>query len=445
MKIKKYETNYKFGKYIKETEKDAFEKSFNEKENNVIILYPELKYQKILGFGGAFTESSAYVFSKFPEEIKNNFLNDYFSESGNNYNFCRSHINSCDFSMSTYSYSEKEDLSDFSIEHDTQYIIPLIKSALNVNKDIKMLATPWSPPKFMKTNHNMNCGGSLKEQYKKLWAEYIIKYIKEYKKQGIEINYLTMQNEPAAKQIWESCLYNQDEEADMVLNNLVPALKRNNLDTKVLVWDHNKERLYIRAKAIFNKDIHNYIAGVGYHYYTGDHFENIKLTKEKYPDKLIIHTEGCTGFSIKRRRRQIPNAEIYAHDIIGDLNAGSNAYIDWNILLDYYGGPNHVLNNCNSPIMANFKGNNYKKNASFYYIGHFSRFIKRNARRIAFSKYTDKLEMTAFQNEDNSIVVVILNKSNNNEVFNLVLNDKYYSDKIDKHTILTFVINEKNK
>lgn len=302
------------------------------------------------------------------------------------------------------------------------------------------MATPWSPPKFMKTNNNMKLGGKLKPEYKELWAKYISKYFKEYKNENINIQYMTIQNEPNAKQLWESCLYSGDEEVDFALNYLIPNLRINNLDTKVLCWDHNKERLYLRAKQIYEKDENNLISGMGYHYYTGDHFDNIKITKENYPDKLLIHTEGCCGFSFKKRKRQIPNAEIYAHDIIGDLNAGANAYIDWNILLDFKGGPNHVLNNCYAPILSNFSNKKYNKNLSFYYIGHFSKFIKRGAKRIEFSKYTQNLEITAFQNQDNSIIIVLLNKSEKAEKFNIVLNEKYYTDTIKKHSIITLVI-----
>ena len=251
---------------------------------------------------------------------------------------------------------------------------------------------------------------------------------------------MTIQNEPNAKMIWESCLYTTEEEAEMALEYIIPTFKKKQIDTKVFIWDHNKEKLLLRASGILDKDKNNWISGIGCHYYSGDHFENVRLLREKYPEKIILHTEGCTGFSIKRRSRQIPNAEIYAHDIIGDLNAGSNGYIDWNILLDFKGGPNHVLNNCNSPIMANIFGNNYKKNATYYYIGHFSKFIERGARRIAYSKYTDKLEVTSFQNPDGKIIVVILNRSNQNEKINLVLNNKIYKDTIYKNSIITYVI-----
>jgi len=251
VKIQKIETNYKEKKLYKQTEENGFEETFDKKENQVIIIYPEFKYQKIIGFGGAFTESSGYVFKKFPDDIKKKFILDYFSPVGNNYSFCRTHINSCDFSLSTYSYSEKENLEYFSIENDKKYIIPLIKEALKVNKNLTLLSSPWSPPQFMKTNNNMNNGGKLKPKYKELWVKYIVKYLKAYEENGIKIDFLTIQNEPFAKQNWESCLYTEDEEAEMALDYLIPNLRTYNLKTRVLVWDHNKERLYIRAKKMY--------------------------------------------------------------------------------------------------------------------------------------------------------------------------------------------------
>lgn len=440
MIFKKYETNYKLGKCLKTSEIDGFKEGIAGKENNIVIVYPEIEYQEIIGFGGALTESSGFVFSKFPEDVKNKFIKDYFSEQAIGYNFCRLPIQSCDFSLSSYCYSDIESLDNFSIKRDTEYIIPLIKAAQKENPTLKFISSPWSPSTFMKTNNNMCHGGKLKENYKKLWAQYICKYIQEYAKEGIKIDYITVQNEPDATQIWESCLYTADEEADFALNYLLEEINKNKLDTKVMIWDHNKERVYLRAKKIFSKDKDNKIAGIAYHYYSGDHFENLELVREKYPEKLLIHTEGCTGISPNRCKRQVPNAEIYAHDIIGDLNAGENAYIDWSILLDYFGGPNHVHNYCNSPVMAYITGKDYKKNASYYYIGHFSKFIKPGAKRIAFSKYTGNLEVVSFKNFDNTLVIVVLNKTDKSEKINLVLNGKCHPDIIQKHSIVTYVI-----
>ena len=440
MIFKKYETNYKLDKCLKLSEIDGFKESMEGKENNIVIVYPEIEYQEITGFGGAITESSGYVFSKFPEDVKNKFIKDYFSEQGIGYNFCRLPIQSCDFSISSYCYSDTASLDNFSITRDKEYIIPLIKAAQKENPTLKFLASPWSPSTFMKTNNSMCHGGKLKDEYKKLWAQYICKYIMEYAKEGIKIDYITVQNEPDATQIWESCLYNAKEEADFAFNYLLEELNENKLDTKVMIWDHNKEKVYLRSKEIFSKDVDNKIAGIAYHYYSGDHFENLGLVREKYPEKLLIHTEGCTGISINRSKRQIQNAEIYAHDIIGDLNAGGNAYIDWNILLDYFGGPNHVHNYCNSPVMSYITGKNYKKNASFYYIGHFSKFIKPGAKRIAFSKYTSNIEVTAFKNFDNKLVIVLLNRTDKSEKINIVLNGKCHSEIIQKHSIVTYVI-----
>ena len=437
MKIKKIETNYKKNILLKEQELDVRTYDYDKQENNLIFIYPDKEKQEILGFGGAVTESSGYVFSKFSDKVQDMFINEYFSEDGLKYNFIRMSIGSCDFSLKTRAYSEQEDLSDFTIEEDKKYILPLLNKINEKGNNINYLASPWSPPSFMKSNGKMSSEGKLKEEYYDLWAEYIKRFIEEYKKEKINIKYLTIQNEPEAKQIWESCLYNSDEEADFAINYLIPKIDK---DIKVLCWDHNKDRLYSRAQEIFEKDRNNKIAGIGYHYYSGDHFNNVKLTREKYPNKLMIHTEGCTGIAFNRRARQVPNAEIYAHDIIGDLNNGTNAYIDWNILLDFKGGPNHVLNYCNSPIMANIFRNKYKKNACYYYIGHFSKYIEKGAKVIENSIFTDRLEVLSVKNPDGKIVVIVMNKSNKKDYFELVKDGKAICNKIAPHSIITFII-----
>lgn len=440
MNILKFETNYKRKMFLNKT-KSSF-KSYSEKiESKVINIYPEIKYQSFIGFGGAFTESSGYSLSLLSQEKQEDIINDYFLENNANYSFCRIPIGSSDFSLKSYSYSQKQDLSDFSIEQDKKYVIPMIKKAQKLNPNIKFLASPWSPPKFMKSNKMLILGGKLLNNYKQVWAEYLSKFILEYQKENICINYMTVQNEPNATQTWESCLYSPEEEKDFAVNYLYPTFLKYNIKTKILVWDHNKEKLYTRAKKeLDSNEALNAISGFAFHLYTGDHFENIKLVQEAFPGKILIHTEGCTGYSKFNPNDEVHNAEIYSHDILGDLNSGVNGYIDWNLVLNYKGGPNHKLNYCNSPIMINKEKTDYIKNLSFYYITHFSKFIKPNAKKIAFSTYSTDIELTAFENIDGSIAIVLLNKNNFNKEYNIVLNDKIIHDNLDSHAIVTYLI-----
>lgn len=439
MKVKKIETN--FNRNLFWNESYVKSSSYSEKiENQVLNIYPSITYQEIIGFGGAFTESAGYAYSKLDGEKQKSLINDYFSQSGLNYTMGRLPIGSCDFSLSSYSYSKKPDLSDFSIERDKEYILPFLKSVLS-KKSLKLLASPWSAPKFMKTNKMLILGGKVANKYKQTWADYIVKYIKAYNNLGINIDYITVQNEPNAVQIWESCLYSPEEEANFATNYLYYSFMKNNINTQILIWDHNKEKLFQRAIAeLTTKEANQAIAGIAFHWYTGDHFENIKLVHDAYPEKLLFHTEGCTGYSKFNKDEEIQNGEIYAHDIIGDLNSGINAFLDWNLMLDYKGGPNHKKNYCNSPIMLTEDNSNYIKNLTYYYIGHFSKYIRPGAKRIAFSRYTDKIELTAFKNTDNSIAIVLLNRNNTNYEYNLCINDMVIHDNLDSHAIVTLII-----
>lgn len=438
MEIVKVETNFKRNLFW-DVHRLKFNGRLKNMERGLINLYPEVKGQEIVGFGGAFTEASGYCLAQTKDNQEGKIMADYFSEDGLQYNLCRIPIGSTDFSLSSYSYLKKSDMSTFSIVRDEQYVIPMIKKALQKNPNLKFLATPWSPPAFMKNNKILNLGGKLLEKYQHLYAEYLTKFILEYQKRGIEIDYMTVQNEPNATQIWESCLYSAAEEAEFAKNYLEPEFIKNGIKTKILAWDHNKERLYTRAKEVF-EIAGNVVSGMAMHWYSGDYFEEVDLTKNQFPNKLLFHTEGCTGFSQFRKEDEVKNGEMYAHDIMGDLNAGVSGFIDWNLILDHKGGPNHKRNYCNAPIMLSQDKTSYIKNLTYYYMGHFSRYIKSGARKIGFSKFTDKIEGSAFQNADDSMVVVLLNRNEVNQEFNLHLNGEILHDNLDSHAILTFII-----
>ena len=340
MNVSKIETNQKENRFLYKYEDMECKYKLNNENKNLIILYPEIIYQKILGFGGAFSESSSYIITKFKEDTQNEFIKDYFSEDGLAYNFARVQINSSDFSLETYSYldNKNKDLSNLDMSRDEKYIIPAINLAQNVNPNIKFIASPWSPPAFMKDNNSMYNGGKLLNTYKQLWADYLIKYIQIYQKNNIDINYITVQNEPESSKEWESCNYSAKDETSFIENYLYPTLKFYKINTQILVWENNKERIIYRINDMYkNPNISNLISGVAYHYYTGDHFNNLRLLKNLCPELLLIHTEGSIPYSKPNKKDELIDAEIYAHDIIGDLNNGSNAYIDWNLVLDSSG------------------------------------------------------------------------------------------------------------
>ena len=447
MNIDKIKTNIKRDMYLFKTTNIKMYTNNEKIENERINIYPDIKFQKIIGFGAALTQSAGYLLTNINENISNAIINEYFSEQGLHYSILRLPVGSSDFSTHSYSYSNKKDLSDFNIDEDKKYIIPIIEKAKKYSSNIKFLATPWSPPSFMKNNKMLKFGGKLLDKYKCLYAEYLVKYILEYQKNNININYLNIQNEPNATQIWESCIYSASEEADFIKNYLYAKLKENNLDTKLLIWDHNKDNMLYRVlNTITNNEINQYISGIAFHWYTGTHFENVKLVHDLFPSKLIFHTEGCTGYSHFDSNDELFNSELYANEIIGDFNSGINAFIDWNIVLDYNGGPNHKKNYCNSPIMLNENQNDYIKTSSFYYIAQFCKYIKPGAKRIAFSRYTENIQVTAFQNPDNSVIIVLLNKNDYNIEYNLCYKNYYFHDNMDKHAIVTFIISgdEKN-
>ena len=411
----------------------------NETISDELIIYPEHKQQKFMGFGASITESSSSIYKSLNSENKSKLMEAFFSSKGNNYNFTRTHINSCDFSLGNYSYVQNNDiqLNSFDIGRDKISLIPMIKDAIKLrNSDLKILSSPWSPPFWMKTNNQMNNGGKLKKEFQSTWAEYFCKYINEYKINGIEIWGVTVQNEPEAKQVWDSCLYSPEEERDFVKNFLGPAFEKNKLtDTKIIICDHNRDIMIKRAKKVFEDPIANkYTWGTGFHWYNGDNFHNVKKLHDMYPDKHLIFTEGCQEGGTHDGSWKL--GERYANSIINDLNNWTEAWIDWNIVLNHEGGPNHVSNFCSASLIID-KENEFNFQNSYYYMGHFSRFIQPGDYIVKSEINNNNLSAVCSVDSNSNLTSVILNDKEIDQSIKIKYDNIGINLKVPSNSILT--------
>ena len=416
-----------------------------------VFIDPRRTFQTYIGVGGALTDASAEVFAKLPEASQKELLTAYYDrEKGIGYNFARTNIASCDFSSDTYAYVEEKDesLKSFNVAHDEKFRIPFIKKAIvAAGGTLPMFVSPWSPPGWMKDNNDVLHGGHLLAKYAQAWANHYVKFIKTYESKGIPVWGLSVQNEPMARQKWESCIYTAEEERDFVKKYLGPTLQKNGLGAKKLIcWDHNRDLIYQRASTLMSDpETAKYIWGFGFHWYetwtgSAQQFENLKRVKEAFPDKNLIFTEGCVEkFSIDHVN-DWALGERYGTSMVNDFNCGTVAWTDWNVLLDENGGPNHVGNFCFAPIHADTKTGKLIYTNSYYYIGHFSKFIQPGAKRISCSTNRDKLQATAFLNPDGKMVIVVLNTSEQKLPFRLWIDGKAAQTISLPHSIMTFVI-----
>lgn len=419
----------------------------DEEENQLINIYPDMEYQEWEGFGGAITDAAGYVYNKMSKENQMKLIDNYFGEKKLNYQMVRIPIDSCDFSTDQYeACSSLSDLleSKFNVDRVKERIHPFLDAAIGcANKNIPIMLTPWSPPAFMKDNEERCHGGKLKKADRKLWADYICNYIKIYQNMGYNINRISIQNEPKAVQTWDSCVYSPQEEKEFLRDYLYPEMIKNGLDNiEIFIWDHNKERAFERACAIIDEETSLMISGIAFHWYSGDHFEALRMIKERFPDKKLILSEACIEYYKYSSENYLENAQKYAHDIIGNMNAGMNGFYDWNLVLDKEGGPNHVGNYCDAPFLYDIDQQHLITRHTVSYISAFSCFIKSGAHRIGVTKYTDKLEVTAFRNPDGSIVLVILNQTFDTVPVNVRINNTIAKIDIMPQSISTSIIDE---
>lgn len=447
----------------------------SEEEAVVVKLLPDQTFQTITGFGGSFTESSAYLLNQLSKENRDKILEAYFGEQGAKYSLTRTHINSCDFSLSNYSYAPVEEdmeLENFSIEEDRDDIIPMIKEAMAISKDgFKVLSSPWTAPPWMKDNNNW-VGGKLLPEYYDTWALFFSKYIDAYKAEGIDIWGLTVENEPLGNgNNWESMHYSPGEMTLFVQNHLGPKLEADGKGhVKILGYDQNREHLKEWVDEMYKDEgTSKYYSGTAIHWYASTYEvfpEELQYAHQKAPDKYLIQSEACVDAEVPKWQddkwywskeatdwgwdwapekdkpfhpKYVP-VYRYARDIIGCLNNWVDGWVDWNMVLDRQGGPNWFKNWCVAPVIVDPEKDEVYFTPIYYALTHFSKFIRPGAKRIGFEHSSKDLLVTAAQNPDGTISVVILNQGSDTQHLSLSLGEKSAKIAINAQAIQTIVI-----
>ncbi|MDC3366136.1 glycosyl hydrolase family 30 [Flavobacteriaceae bacterium] len=451
--------------------------SFTEaSEVSSIRINPEITYQKITGFGGSFTEASAYLLNKLSSKNRDTILSAYFSKEGANYSLTRTHMNSCDFSLSNYSYSPVEndvELKHFSIQEDKDDLIPMIKDAMRISEDgFQIIASPWSAAPWMKDN-NKWVGGKLLPKYYDTWALFFSKYLTAYKAEGIDIWGVTVENEPHGNgDNWESMHYTPKEMTDFVQFHLGPKLEKDGYGNKIILgYDQNRAGLQEWVDEMYRDDNSSkYFDGTAIHWYesTYDFFpEALQYAHNKAPNKYLIETEGCVDSEIpkwqdddwywskkatdwgwdwasekdKHLHPKYAPVNRYARDIIGCLNNWVDGWVDWNMVLDTQGGPNWFKNWCVAPVIVDPEKDEVYFTPIYYTMAHFSKYIRPQAEIIEVQKSDEDLMVTAAKNTDGSIAVVIFNEGTTKKSFQLSLGSETTTISINAQAIQTILIN----
>ncbi len=450
---------------------------FSVSENPLVItLYPEEKFQTITGFGGSFTESSAHLLYKLSAANRKKIMDAYFGEEGANYSLTRTHINSCDFSLKQYAYAMVDgdkNLVHFSIEEDkNNNLIPMILEAKSISRDgFKIIASPWTAPPWMKENKKW-VGGKLLPEYNDTWALYFSKYIDAYKKEGIDIWGLTVENEPLGNgNNWESMHYSPVEMTNFVQNHLGPTLEaKGKADVKILGYDQNRGNLKEWVDVMYkNKKTSKYYAGTAIHWYESTYEvfpEVLQYAHNKAPNKYLIQTEACVDseiphwnddawywrkeatdwgwdWAIEKDKFLHPKyapVNRYATDIIGCLNNWVDGWVDWNMVLDKQGGPNWFKNWCTAPVIADPEKDEIYFTPLYFTMAHFSKFMRPGAVKIGCTINNNDLLATAVKNPDGTIAVVVFNPTSEKHTLEIKLASKTKIISISSKALQTIMI-----
>ncbi len=411
-----------------------------------VSLDPTTTYQTIDGFGAAVTESSAWLIqNEMSSAQRDALMNDLFSrDTGIGLSYVRVPMAASDFALSPYTYNDlpagqtDPTLSQFSIDRDRVDVIPTLQQARSINPELQLMASPWSPPAWMKTNGSLN-GGSLKPEFYGAYADYFVKFVEAYGAEGLPIAAVTPQNEPLnPTPNYPSMSMQTFEQSDFIGDHLGPAFDAANLDTKILAFDHNWADWSYPIVVNNDPEAALYVDGAAFHGYDGT-VDQQSNYHDFFPDQEVHYTE-ITGGSFAT---DFASNLVYSvrNSVIGATRNWARSSIYWNIALDPNGDP-HLPGGCDvcrGMVTIDPQTGEPTPEVEFYAYGQASKFVDPGAVRIASDTFDNVIETVAFRNPDGSEVLIALNPGAASRWFNVLRDDKSFAYRLTGRSVATFV------
>ena len=377
--------------------------------DNAIVLDPSKKFQEMLGFGAAFTDAACYMFNQLSGPAREELFHDLFHPSEMGMNVCRTCIGSSDYSTEMFSYDEGDpdpEMKRFSIAHDQAYVLPMLRLARKANPDLFLFSSPWSPPGWMKAGGSM-LGGSMRQHYFGPYAQYFVKFLQAYAAEGVPVQAVTVQNEVDTDQDGRmpACSWPQEYEIGFVKNHLGPALQQSGLPTKIWMLDHNYN-LWGRAICELDEEgLREYCNAIAFHAYVGTP-EMMDKVHDAHPDAQLYWTEGGPDYT----------SPVYATEwatwgqtFTQAIRHWCQAISGWNLALDEKGRPNIGPFPCGGMVTINSQTKEITRSGQYWAFAHFSRHVRRGAKRFDSTSKLADVDQAAFENPDGQKVLVVTN------------------------------------
>jgi glucosylceramidase len=384
--------------------------------SDAVVLDPAAACQEVLGFGAALTDSACYVIDRLPAASREKLLREFFHPSEAGFSVCRVCLGASDYATKMYSYDEGDpdpELKRFSLDHDKQYILPILRQARAINPDLCLFGSPWSPPGWMKTGGSM-LGGSMRKSHFAAYAQYFVKTVQGYAADGVPLNAISVQNEVDTDQDGKmpACLWGQEYEMEFISRHLGPQFASAKIDAKIWILDHNYN-LWGRAIAeLDDPRVNHYVDGVAWHGYVGQP-SAMTHVHEAYPQKHMYWTEGGPSY---KEPRYLTNWAKWSADFTTILRNWSRCAIAWNFALDEVGKPNIGPFDCGGVVTIHSKTGEISRSGQYWAMAHLSRAFRRGAKRIESSGEMAGVAHVASRNPDGSVAVVLTNSGSERKV-----------------------------